>query len=120
MNPTLELVRFFKDENLDHWTYYLNWDCKFLVCFIFLFGISASRQSIDASHMSAVAKSIKKFEAYIREGEAAYEAQQFIKTVYYRSRSRKAYEESRDLLEQAACIQYERNEVISSHSDRSR
>ena len=26
MNPTLELVRFSKDENLDYWTYYLNWD----------------------------------------------------------------------------------------------
>lgn len=60
--------------------------------------------------MTAVDKPIAKFQSTLEKG-SVYEAQQFIKTVYHRFRSRKLYQESRDLLKIAACIQLESNEV---------
>lgn len=60
--------------------------------------------------MSNVDKSIDKFKSKIEQG-SVYDAQQFLKTVYHRLRSRKAYDGSRQLLQLAACIQYKHDEV---------
>lgn len=60
--------------------------------------------------MSSVEKAISKFISTIDNG-SAYEAQQFIKTVYHRLRSRKLLDESRNLLTEAVCIQFQHNEA---------
>lgn len=62
--------------------------------------------------MSNVHKSIDKFRSTVDNG-SPYEGQQYIKTVYYRLRSRKSFEESRELLALASCFQYDYKEVIS-------
>lgn len=43
--------------------------------------------------------------------EAAYEAQQMLKTVYHRLRSRRKLQESYDLLQKGARLQLERDQV---------
>jgi len=60
--------------------------------------------------MSSVEKSLEKFRASLEKG-SIYEAQQLIKTVYHRLRSRKLMEESRELLEKAACLQLDHHQV---------
>lgn len=60
--------------------------------------------------MANVEKSLEKFKRSLVNG-TYYEAQQLIKTVYHRLRSRKFLEESRDLLEKASCLQLEHAQV---------
>ena len=60
--------------------------------------------------MSNVEKSIEKFKSHIKKG-SVYEAQQYIKTVYHRLRSRKLLEDSRELIKEASCIQLGNNEA---------
>ena len=58
----------------------------------------------------SVEKSLEKFKTSLKKG-SVYEAQQLIKTVYHRLRSRKLLEESRDVLEKAACLQLDHEQV---------
>jgi hypothetical protein len=57
-----------------------------------------------------VEKSLEKFRVSLEKG-SIYEAQQLIKIVYHRLRSRKLMEESRQLLEIAACLQLDHEQV---------
>ena len=43
---------------------------------------------------------------------AFYEAQQMLKTVYYRYRSRRLYQESYDVVEDGACLQLKQGQVM--------
>lgn len=43
---------------------------------------------------------------------AFYEAQQMLKTVYYRYRSRRLYQESYDVVEDGACLQLKEGQVM--------
>ena len=58
----------------------------------------------------SVEKSLEKFRKSLEKG-SVYEAQQLNKTVYHRLRSRKLLDESRDLLEKAACLQLDHEQV---------
>jgi len=70
----------------------------------------ASPEFCQRDSMSSVEKSLEKFRVSLEKG-SIYEAQQLIKTVYHRLRSRKLMEESRQLLEKAACLQLDHEQV---------
>ena len=91
-NPNLVLQ---SDQNI-----YVNAGFTAIVC----------KKQILRRFMSAVEKAITKFKTSLWSG-SEYEAQQFVKTVYHRLRSRKCFEDSRDLLKQAACAQFDKDEV---------
>lgn len=74
----------------------------------------ATKEKSGRSCMSSLEKSLAKFKRSLDSG-AFYEAQQLVKTVYYRLRSRKLLEESRDLLEEASCLQLEHAQVSIYH-----
>ena len=56
---------------------------------------------------------LEKMRANLEKG-AFYEAQQMLKTVYYRYRSRRLYQESYDVVEDGACLQMRQGQVRQS------
>ena len=56
---------------------------------------------------------LEKMRANLEKG-AFYEAQQMLKTVYYRYRSRRLYHESYNVVEDGACLQMRRGQVQQS------
>lgn len=74
------------------------------------FPFSIAAKDCHNAIMTSVARSLEKFRASLENG-TFYEAQQLVKTVYHRLRSRKLLEESRELLEKAACLQLQYQQV---------
>ena len=74
--------------------------------------LDSSEKSAIAACMTTVDRSITNSVQHWEKG-SVYEAQQFLKTVYHRFRSRKLLDESKELLQIAACIQLQHNEARS-------
>lgn len=60
--------------------------------------------------MASVDKALERFRRSLSGGNT-YEAQQLVKTAYHRTRSRKLLDDSRNLLEKAAVLQLEHDQV---------
>ena len=76
--------------------------------------VSAAPQSTAAAMAGrSTDRVLEKMRANLEKG-AFYEAQQMLKTVYYRYRSRRLYQESYNVVEDGACLQMRQGQVQQS------